>query len=223
MKLFIYSYGAFIDGEIANNRAHSHECYQISKVDVNSSIIIDNVEVFVKCGDTILLSNNVEHKLNDGHWINVLIDNGSELSRELNSLLGGNNYQLVNESKLIKSILATPELFLNLIDENIRSEVKEVLSFVSQHNHNCSLEEVSKQVGLSSERFRRVFKEELKISFVNYIKWQKIKKAFYILKENNPKKLIDVAYLSGFSDQAHMSKVIKETFGSNPKEIKNNL
>jgi len=63
-----------------------------------------------------------------------------------------------------------------------------------------------------------VFKEAVGITFKNYIKWQKIKIAMSLLKSDKLS-LVDIASESGFTDQSHMNKLVKENFGHTPKEI----
>lgn len=223
MKIELYNFGAYIEGEMNDNEVHSHECIQISRSKNNCYISIKEKEVFFKAGETILIAAKVQHSLPNNHWCNILVDNECIIGEELELLIGDKSHIILKENKTINELMNNPKVSLTHIKENIRDEVKSAITIIGEHDHNCDLKEISKKVSLSADRFRKVFKEEMGITFKNYLRWKKIKKAFTLLNQPKEIKLVDIAHSSGFSDQAHMSKIIKETFGYNPKVIKNNL
>lgn len=223
MELKIFNYGAYVQGEIHDNEFHSHDCIQLSRAKSDSVISFVNEDVSLKCGEFILIAHSVQHKINDNDWINILVDNECIVGEKLTSLLDENSFKILKTNEVVQRVFDNPGDELSKIDEGVREEVKRAIFLIAEHDHNCELKEIAKQVALSPDRFRKVFKEEVGITFTNYLRWQKIKRAFTLLSNNPDLKLVDIAHSSGFSDQAHMSKIIKETFGYNPKNIKNNL
>jgi AraC-like DNA-binding protein len=223
MKLDLFTYGAYIQGEMNDNELHSHECIQISFSTESCSITIEDENITLSPGEAIVISQGIKHSIGSGVWINILVDNECRVGEDLARLTSDRPYVVVKDNKFIEKLVQNPEVWLSTINSNLRSEVKDAISLIKQHDHNCSLKEISNKVSLSSERFRKIFKTEVGITFKNYIRWQKIKTAFTLLNIKPNLKLVDIAYESGFTDQAHMTKTVRDTFGYVPKKIKDNL
>jgi AraC-like DNA-binding protein len=82
---------------------------------------------------------------------------------------------------------------------------------------NTNLSHLSKLVGLSQDRFRHLFSENMNISLRRYILYLRIKKtAFYLSQEMN---LTRAAHNSGFADLAHLSRTFREMYGNNPSSM----
>lgn len=159
----------------------------------------------------LLLAKDIPHSLDSHLWENYLIDAESLLAKSLEAILDQKNY--IKLSKL-------PEkLNMNSINRDLHEKTIQALELIKSHQHNCRLEHIASQVAISPDRLRHLFKENIGITFKNYIKWQKIRKAFYLLQKTPQLSLAQVAIESGFSDQAHMSRVIKENFGHSPKSL----
>ncbi|OUR95792.1 hypothetical protein A9Q84_14925 [Halobacteriovorax marinus] len=206
-----------------DNEFHSHDCIQVSRAISKSLIHMANKEVVLEVGKVIIIAHKVKHRIEKNQWTNILIDNECVVGEELGQLLAGKEYCIVEEHEIIKKLFGDPKSILSQINENVREEVKKAILLIATHDHNCDLLEIAKEVALSPDRFRKIFKEEIGITFKNFLRWQKIKRAFTLLSKDPHTKLVDLAHASGFADQAHMTKIIKETFGYNPKNIKNNL
>lgn len=194
---------------------HSHLCLQACSPKEEVSVLIEDQEITVFPDHVLLINRNVTHQLNRATWTNILIDPESQYCNEFETLLNNHSYKLYDDLSLLNNIHQS----LSLQSQNLRPEIQNAIKIIRDHNHNCNLEEIASSVFLSAERFRHIFKEELGITFKNYIKWQKIKKAFSLTMTDNELNLTEIAYQSGFSDQAHMSRVIKENFGYTPKTL----
>lgn len=206
-----------------DNDFHHHECLQVSMSKKDSTVAFKNQNISLPAKNALVIAYNIEHRLIENEWINILVDNECEVGRLLIELMGPREYVVIGDNEIIAKLFEDPERELSRINEVLRDEIKRAILLIKDHDHNCSLESIAKEVGLSSDRFRKVFKEEVGITFKNYLKWQKLRRAFHLLTVSPETKLVDIAHQSGFADQAHMTKIIRETFGYNPKKIKNNL
>jgi len=223
MNLKLYNYGASIQSKMSDNENHSHECFQVCRSSGPAIVHIESEKIYLNSGSFLIIGKQVEHQMGESEWENILVDNECEIAVLIEELLMGKQFTILASNDLLERMFLAPEDYLTIVDEKLRAEVKKAMLIIMKHDHNCDLSEVASEVGLSSDRFRKVFKEQVGVTFKNYLKWQKIKKAFYILQKKPETKLVDLAYQSGFSDQAHMSKIIKDTFGYNPKNIKKDL
>lgn len=80
-----------------------------------------------------------------------------------------------------------------------------------------SLAELAENAGLSTERFRHLFRSETGVAFSGYRLWLKTKKAVDTLA--NRLDLLDATYEGGFADQAHFSRIFRRSFGVNPSDF----
>ncbi|TGL36311.1 helix-turn-helix domain-containing protein [Leptospira koniambonensis] len=80
-----------------------------------------------------------------------------------------------------------------------------------------SLTEIAKGYGLSQSRFRHLFREETGITFSEYKIWTKIRKA--ILYLSTQPQLVQAALEGGFADQAHFTRIFKNSFGLRPSDF----
>jgi len=82
--------------------------------------------------------------------------------------------------------------------------------------YRLSLTELSQSLAVNpayvSRTFARYFDD---LSFGDYIRKLRIEKALYLL-ENTSYTLTEIAYLTGFSDQSHFTRIFKKQVGQNP-------
>lgn len=90
------------------------------------------------------------------------------------------------------------------------------IQYIQEHYmEKVSLDEVAREVYLSSAYFSKIFKEEMKISFKNYLNTLRIDKSKQLLG-NSDIQLIDIAGMVGYEDQSYFSKVFKKLSGISP-------
>ncbi|HZE83041.1 MAG TPA: chromate resistance protein ChrB domain-containing protein [Puia sp.] len=81
---------------------------------------------------------------------------------------------------------------------------------------NLSLKELSKGLEISpshlSREFSRYFED---LSFGDYIRKQRIDRAVELMGSSSYS-LTEIAYLTGFSDQSHFTRIFKKNIGQNP-------
>jgi len=70
-----------------------------------------------------------------------------------------------------------------------------------------------------SREFSRYFED---LNFGEYIRKVRIEKAISLI-ENSPHSLTEIAYLTGFSDQSHFTRIFKQQTGKNPSSFRKNL
>lgn len=87
-------------------------------------------------------------------------------------------------------------------------------------NYNLNLKELSKVLKLNPNYISREFSKYFdSLSFGEYIRKQRVDKAVELLHKGEVN-LVEIAYLTGFSDQSHFIRVFKKHMGMTPTEYK---
>ena len=87
--------------------------------------------------------------------------------------------------------------------------------------NDFSQEYLASTVGLSSSRFRHLFREQSDIPYRRYRMWRRIVSAMNTLhKVDN---LTHAAMEAGFTDSAHFNRCFRDTFGVNPSLVFRNI
>jgi len=86
------------------------------------------------------------------------------------------------------------------------------------HNEQLNLDMVSGHVGLSKIYFCKLFHKEEGISFTNYLKQERIRKARELLLNTN-KKIYEISLESGFSNAKYFGYVFKQETGLTPGDF----
>jgi AraC-like DNA-binding protein len=96
------------------------------------------------------------------------------------------------------------------------------LAYIDAHlDDPLALEDVSKEVFLSTERLRHLFAQETGIPFSQYILWHRIKQVMTeVIKKRTP--MAASAIQNGFTDQAHFTRLFKRTFGVSATQLLKN-
>jgi AraC-like DNA-binding protein len=97
-------------------------------------------------------------------------------------------------------------------------ELKEIIQ--DQIDTNLNLTEISKSLDINPTYLSREFSKHFdNLSFGEYIRKLRIEKAIELIKLNTHS-LTEVAYLTGFSDQSHFTRIFKQHTGKNPSAFK---
>ena len=100
-------------------------------------------------------------------------------------------------------------------------ELKEIIQ--DQIDTNLNLTEISKSLEIHPSYLSREFSKHFdNMSFGEYIRKRRIEKAVGLIKGNNYS-LTEVAYLTGFSDQSHFTRIFKIHTGKNPSAFKKEI
>ena len=124
-------------------------------------------------------------------------------------------------------------LFIGVFDKFIKQQslkkktpawVKELRAIIQdQVDTNLNLSEISKSLDIHPSYLSREFSKYFdNLSFGEYIRKRRIEKAMELIIENRYS-LTEVAYLTGFSDQSHFTRIFKINTGKNPSVFKKEL
>ena len=102
-------------------------------------------------------------------------------------------------------------------------ELKEIIQDQIDTKLTLSLKEVSQSLNVHPAYLSREFSKYFDdLSFGDYIRKLRIEKSIQLL--SNPRySLAEIAYLAGFSDQSHFTRIFKKHTGKNPSSFRKNL
>jgi YesN/AraC family two-component response regulator len=87
-------------------------------------------------------------------------------------------------------------------------------------NLSLSLSTVAESLQVNSSYLSRAFAQYFdNLTFGDYIRKLRIEKAMQLL-ETTKHSLTEIAYLTGFSDQSHFTRVFKKKLGQNPSDYR---
>ena len=100
-------------------------------------------------------------------------------------------------------------------------ELKEIIQ--DHIDTNITLKEISKDLNISPSYLSREFSKYFgDLSFGDYIQQQRIEKAKELMGTATYS-LTEIAYLTGFSDQSHFTRIFKKITGQNPSDFRKKL
>ncbi|EOQ90431.1 DNA-binding helix-turn-helix protein [Leptospira yanagawae serovar Saopaulo str. Sao Paulo = ATCC 700523] len=183
----------------------------------------------------IIIPPNFFHRLEASHTEIVVIQLDPK-SEEYKKIEMKDRYSLLDKPSIqtIQS-LAEP-LFTNTLNcQTARKVYEEILEVLGSTKSNkewdqrinvavkkiketlpnpISLAVLSKETGISKDRFMHLFKENMGIPLRQYLLWQRLHIAARLLQ--NGENLTTASHAAGFSDQAHLSRTFKKMFGVKP-------
>ena len=106
---------------------------------------------------------------------------------------------------------------------NWAKELKELIQDQIDTNFTFDLKEISSSLKVHPSYLSREFSKYFDdLSFGDYIRKLRIDKAIDLIKTSQYS-LTEIAYLTGFSDQSHFTRIFKKHTGKNPSVFKKNL
>ena len=100
-------------------------------------------------------------------------------------------------------------------------ELKEIIQ--DQIDTSLNLTEISKSLDINPSYLSREFSKHFNnLSFGEYIRKRRIEKAIELIRSSSHS-LTEIAYLTGFSDQSHFTRIFKLHTGKNPSAFKKEL
>lgn len=101
-------------------------------------------------------------------------------------------------------------------------ELKEMIQDQLDTNMAMSLHQVSEQLEINPAYLSREFSKYFEnLSFGEYIRKMRIEKAIHLM-DTTAYSLTEIAYLTGFSDQSHFTRIFKKQTGQIPTVYKKN-
>ena len=119
---------------------------------------------------------------------------------------------------LLLNYTSTPiEIIDNLIYD--KKQMLNAIDFIDANldDTNLTIEKIAKAINLSPFYFARSFKKEFGISPHCFIINKRFERAKKLLRGNLP--ISEIAYICGFSDQSHLTRVFKKYLGFTPGKI----
>jgi AraC-like DNA-binding protein len=125
-------------------------------------------------------------------------------------------------------------LLLNVFNDYLKSKkgakkkvpawAQELKEIMQDHiDTNISLKEVSKELDITPSYLSREFSKYFEdLSFGEYIRKHRIEKAKSLMLSGNYS-LTEIAYLTGFSDQSHFTRIFRKHTGKNPSAYKKSM
>jgi len=124
----------------------------------------------------------------------------------------------------------TEHLLIEIFEKYIKAQkkskktpawAKEIRDLIQdQIDTNLTLKELSKDLNIHPAYLSREFSKHFdNLSFGDYIRKQRIEKAIEYLNNSNFS-LTKIAYLTGFSDQSHFTRIFKKQTGKSPSVFK---
>jgi AraC family transcriptional regulator len=81
------------------------------------------------------------------------------------------------------------------------------------------VELLAKAAGMSCSHFTRAFRNAMKMPPHRYVMWRRLLRAQELLKNSN-ESLAEVALLTGFADQSHLSRYFHLNLGESPSQFR---
>jgi AraC-like DNA-binding protein len=108
--------------------------------------------------------------------------------------------------------------------KKIPAWAQELKDLIQDHiDTNLSLKELSKDLSVNPSYLSREFSKHFdNLSFGEYIRKQRIEKAIELMA-TPAYSLTEIAYLTGFSDQSHFTRIFRQHTGVSPFEYRKNL
>ncbi|WP_417887535.1 AraC family transcriptional regulator [Zunongwangia sp.] len=233
-KIFVDKGILVYSGKSSITKNHKHYAIQIGIVlSGNYKLYIENVEYTDK---SFIIHSNVQHRhtSTNGALLCILIDPTTDLG---NTLIHNfrTPYQALSISRKVLMDLMIEMSNNDTLTSNLENRIFELLNLTPTKRtidnrifqliekismmdpHNTNLETLIRDIPLSKSRIRSLFKEQTGLSIQRYILWIKIKKAVYYIMQKYS--LTEAAFLAGFADYAHLSRVINQISGLNMKTL----
>lgn len=233
-------YGWFI-GQFDHNRNHRHSAVQVT-IPLSDNVQLETETDHYEITGGILIKPNHPHRLisetphllilfnpfsSKGHyWNRSFIGEISELPRETTTRLKS---AALNPGPLNSSQEAFVERMASTLDnydcdcnDYLHAGDERIEKAISYINLNADrvipLKEIASHCHLSTSRFLHLFKEETGLTYRRAQLWTRLSLAIPKMAHQT---LTEIAYLTGFSDSAHLSRTFSENLGFSPREFLN--
>ena len=212
-------------GMSAENHLHAHAAVQMV---VGSGVRVTDDESYDRHGDGWIICCGVKHRIETEEKVVILlVDPDAQLAERLTSTSPRKDVIPV-AAQLIETVRNTHGIERVVEALSGREERKPVtlnnrlhaaLEYVRDANAIHGLEAICRAVGISPSRLRALSNEQLGAPFSKIVLWRKVSAACQLLARGAT--LSDAAVGAGFSDQAHLTRTMKNTIGLTPGQTRN--
>ena len=155
-----------------------------------------------------------------------------DVTKKIYGLMKEIENEYTNPDEYTKDALLyyTGEIFLTLAraGNTIKTDDFEPCAFIGdliryiQANFmsEIKLSDMANKYSVSPEHLSRTFKKKTGFGFNEYVTLIRLQKAEYMLKEESPKSVSEIAYCCGFNDSNYFSDKFKRAYGISPLKYK---
>lgn len=119
----------------------------------------------------------------------------------------------------VQKIISIARLAQSKRHQHISTVVIEAKNYIdNNYDQEISLKEVSKMVSVSPQYFSKIFKEEIGLSFVEYIRMCRMDVAKNMLRQKIYS-IKEVCYKIGYNDPNYFSRLFKKLVGVSPSDF----
>ena len=119
----------------------------------------------------------------------------------------------------IRKILYITQMIHSKRHQHVSKVVIKAKEFIDEHyNQEVSLIDISKEVSVSPQYFSKIFKEEIGISFVEYVREKRIDIAKKMLRSKQYS-VKEICYKIGYNDPNYFSRLFKRLVGVSPTDF----
>ncbi|WP_289659082.1 chromate resistance protein ChrB domain-containing protein [Flavobacterium panacagri] len=102
-------------------------------------------------------------------------------------------------------------------------DLKEIIQDQIDAQFTLDLKKISSELDLNPSYLSREFSKHFEdLNFGEYVRKQRIEKAINLI-ENSSYTLTEIAYMTGFSDQSHFTRIFKAHTGNNPSAYRRKI
>ena len=153
----------------------------------------------------------------DGEIGNLLLKMKDEYEKETSG------YYEIMRCALIEIIIRTMRKTATPIKASKDAICEYIIKYTSENFCEKNiLGKISREVNFSIAYLSTKFKEEMGITFLDYLKKVRVEESCRLLT-NTDKKIIEIAYLSGYSDVKFFNKIFKKHLGITPREFRKRI
>lgn len=222
--------GAF-KGKTGDNYQHLHWAHQLSIGLSNPVRIVSGQSNYN--GKALFVRAGTQHKLLNGHNLSIYLDPTSHESRTICKSLNSNDPIAEPPQELVTTVEQifqdTDNIALGLetlsntlkdddhsLKDNDLRAISDLLKSSFDTHQPINRQYIAKMMGLSESRFSHWFVEQTGMPLRSYKKWLRLIRGIEKILEGYS--LIDAAYATDFSDQAHFTRTFVQMFGVKPSE-----
>ena len=165
--------------------------------------------------DIIITARNITLEINESFY-SESFDNAFEILSKENDIMMLKDY-------LQKTLLEYMTAIASRRTQNENPIIKKVCSYINDNiAEDISLETMADYVNVSSFYLSKLFKEEMGVTFINFLSDRRLEKSRQMLK-NTSKSIKEITAETGYNDQNYFSRLFKNKFGVSPTEFRNQL